>query len=299
MTKSISLTKKTIGSGSLLLIGVLFGLSGVMAKYLSEWLTAYQVVEYRFAIALIGLLLILLVFRPKISFRGISKKVLVLYAITFPISVILFTLSIFNGSVALAVFSFYTATLVSSFVIGRLFFKEKIHAYKQLSLLAILVGVVAFTDPLYNLSLNLGLVFGLLSGVVQGIASSFQKVLSNHANKTSLLVIQCLAGVALAMVATLSVQEPLFVNLGVIQWIIVAAFGLAMLAITYLFLVGFKYTNLNTGSILVSSELFFGPFFALLLLSEQLSIGMVVGGAFVALATVLSVLSAPRRSRVK
>jgi len=299
MAKKLTLSQKFIGPASLLFIGLLFGLSGVMAKYLSEWLSAYQVVEYRFAAALIGLLILILIFRPKISLKGLSKKVLFLYAVTFPLSVILFTLSIFNGSVALAVFSFYTATLVSSFIIGRVFFKEKIHVYKQLALVAILISVIAFTDPLHNLGLNLGLLFGILSGLVQGIASSFQKFLSNHANKTSLLLYQCLAGVTLAVIALAFVEEPFYVEIGAFQWLIVILFGFAMLAITYLFLIGFKYTNLNTGSVLISSELFFGPFFAFILLSEQLSFGILIGGIFTAIAVVLSSLNAPKAKRQK
>jgi len=297
MATKLTLIQKFIGPISLLTIGLLFGLSGVMAKYLSGWLSAYQVVEYRFDIALIGLLILILIFRPKISLKGIGKRVLFLYAVTFPLSVILFTLSIFNGSVALAVFSFYTATLVSSFVIGRIFFNEKIHLFKQLALFSILISVVAFTDPFHNFNLDLGLLFGLLSGLVQGVASSFQKLLSSHTNKTSLLLYQCLAGVALAVIALAFVKEPYFVEIGTFQWIIVVLFGLMMLAITYLFLIGFKYTNLNTGSVLVSSELFFGPFFAFLLLSEGLSAGILIGGIFTVIAVVLSSLNAPRVTR--
>ena len=295
MVKKLTSLQKFIGPASLLVIGLLFGLSGVMAKYLSEWLSAYQVVEYRFVIALIGLLILIIIFRPKVSLKGLSKKVLFLYAITFPLSVILFTLSIFNGSVALAVFSFYTATLVSSFIIGRIFFKEKIHIYKQLALVATLISVIAFTDPFHNIGLNLGLVFGLLSGLIQGVASSFQKLLSNHANKTSLLLYQCLAGVTLAVLALVFVNEPLYVEIGAFQWFVVVLFGLAMLAITYLFLIGFKYTNLNTGSVLVSSELLFGPFFAFILLSEGLSQGILIGGLFTVIAVVLSSINKPKR----
>ena len=299
MAKKLTRTQKFIGPASLITIGLLFGLSGVMAKYLSEWLTAYQVVEYRFAIALIALLFISLIFKLKISLKGTSKRILALYAVTFPLSVILFTLSVFNGSVALAVFTFYTATLVSSFIIGRIWFKEKIHVYKQLALIAILISIIAFTDPFNNFGVNLGLIFGLFSGVIQGIASSFQKLLSNNANKTSLLLYQCLAGVTLSVIALLFAGEPTYTELGLMQWIVVILFGLAMLAITYLFLIGFKYTNLNTGSVLVSSELFFGPFFAYFLLSEGLSSGILIGGLFTIIAVIFSTLNDPTQGLKK
>lgn len=295
--KSVQFSHKLIGTASLLAIGVLFGLSGVMAKYLSEWLSVLQVVEYRFAIALVGLMLLVFLLKIRITLKGVSPLLLLVYAVSFPISVILFTLSIFNGSVALAVFSFYTATLVSSFVIGRLFFGEKIHIYKQLALVAVLLSILAFTDPFNNLSLNAGLIFGLLSGIVQGIASGFQKKLSNYANKSGLLLIQCLAGVAVAVVAMALTGEALFVELGAFQWLVAVLFGLAMLAITYLFLIGFKYTNLNTGSILVSTELFFGPFFAFILLAEGLTINIIIGGLLTVVAVILAALDPPKKRK--
>lgn len=295
--KNLQTKTSLIGPASLLTIGILFGLSGVMAKYLSGSLNAYQVVKYRFAIALLGALLILFLLGQRLSFSKVDKKVLGLFAITFPISVVLFTLSIFNGTVALAVFSFYTATLISSFTLGRLFFGEKIDLPKKLAFLAMLVAIVAFTDPFHNFSVSLGLIFGLLSGIIQGVASSFQKILGSSTNKTSLLIVQCLAGLSLGVIILLATGEPLVVSLSGFEWLVTLAFGLALLAITYLFLVGFKHTNLNTGSILVSSELFFGPLFAYLLLSEAIPASTSIGGIFTILAALLAHL--PSRKNTK
>jgi len=284
-----------IGPGSLLLVGILFGLSGVIAKYLSGSLNAYQVVEYRFAIALITALLLAAVLRKKIQFGEHDKKSLILFAVSFPISVVLFTLAIFNTSVALAVFSFYIATLVSSFMLGWLFFDEKIHIYKQIALVLMLIAIVIFTDPFGASTLSIGFLFGLLSGVVQGVASGFQKKLSSSTDKLSLLVVQTVAGIVLAVAVLLATGEPLFVQLSLVDWLIASVFGISMLAIIYLFLVGFKHTNLNTGSILVSSELLFGPLFAFLLLSESLESNILLGGAFTIAAAIFANLTAPSK----
>ncbi|MFZ1258096.1 MAG: DMT family transporter [Candidatus Saccharimonas sp.] len=297
MKKQITSTYKFVGSGSLLLVGILFGLSGVMAKYLSDNLNPYQVVEYRFAFALLAALVIVAVLRKKIRFGDHDKKTLAAFAISFPISVILFTLAIFNTSVALAVFSFYIATLVFSFVLGRLFFGERIHIYKQIAFGLVLLAIFVFTDPLGNSTLDAGFLFGLLSGVVQGIASSFQKKLSGATDRLNLLVFQTVSGMALAAVILLVIQEPLIVSLTGFEWLVAALFGVSMLAISYLFLVGFKYTNLNTGSVLVSSELLFGPLFALLLLGEKLGMHIVVGGILIGIATIFSHISEPHKKK--
>lgn len=297
MKKQITSSQKLVGAGSLLLVGILFGLSGVMAKYLSGNLNAYQVVEYRFAIALLAALSLTIILRKKLQFSEYDKKSLALFAISFPISVILFTLAIFNTSVALAVFSFYIATLASSFVLGRLFFGERIHIYKQIALVLTLLAVFVFTDPLGAPTLGMGFVYGLLSGVAQGIASSFQKKLSGAVDRLSLLAVQAATGVSLAAIVLLVIQEPLFVGLSGFDWLVTVIFGVSMLAISYLLLVGFKYTNLNTGSVLVSSELLFGPLFALLLLSETLEGHIIVGGLLTLTAAVFAHIVEPGVNR--
>ena len=280
--------KSLLGVASLLTIGVLFGLSGVIAKYLSDWLNPYQVVEYRFAIAFLIATFVLLITKQKISFSKIDPKSLVLFAITFPVSVIFFTLAIFNTTVSLAVFSFYISTLVSSFVVGKIFFGEQITKNKKIALFFILLAVIAFTDPFKNFNLQIGFVYGIISGIFQTIASSYQKTLGKSTNRISLLFIQTLTGIIVASSALIYTSNPILVALPTTALLISFVFGAIFLAISYLFLVGFKYTNLNTGSILVSSELFFGPFFSYTLLSEKLGVTELIGGLLIAISIIFT-----------
>jgi drug/metabolite transporter (DMT)-like permease len=68
-----------------------------------------------------------------------------------------------------------------------------------------------------------------------------------------------------------------------------------MLAIMYLFLVGYKHTNLNVGSILVSSELFFAPLLAFMLLSEHIAANVLAGGVLTVVAAIL--VSVPKKAQ--
>ena len=160
------------------------------------------------------------------------------------------------------------------------------------------MAVFVFANPLGEASPGIGFLYGILSGVVQGIASSFQKKLSSSTDRVSLLVIQAASGVVLASAVLLLTGEPLAISLSGFDWAVAVVFGISMLLISYLFLVGFKYTNLNTGSILVSSELFFGPFFALLLLNETLGNHVLLGGVLTIIAAVFANLSEPRRDKI-
>ncbi len=276
--------KKYVGLCSLLLIGILFGLSGVISKYLSSWLNPYQVVEYRFLVAFMFVLIIMLMTRQRLSLGKINTQTLSLFALTFPVSVIFFTLAIFNTTVSLAVFSFYISTLVSSFIVGRFYFGENITSNKKIALIFILLAVLSFTNPFQNFHIQIGFVFGIISGIFQTIASSFQKIVGKSTNRISLLMIQTLAGVGISVVTISLTGGSLIPVIPQSALLVTLFFGAIFLAISYLFLVGFKHTNLNTGSILVSSELFFGPFFAFILLSESLTRLELIGGVFIVAA---------------
>jgi drug/metabolite transporter (DMT)-like permease len=296
MKQKLAPIKEVIGPVSLLSIGVLYGLSAVITKYLSDYINAYQVIEYRFGVAFVVALLILVFLKRRPSLKGLNKKVLLAFAISFPASAILFTLSVFHASVALAVFTFYAANLIAQFGLGRLVFNEKIGWAKGLAFVVSVASLVSFTNPFGDFVVSAGLVYGVISGVVQGLASVFQKQLSNTTDKTNLLVIQTLAGVLLAAVILLATGDSLLPGLPAMGWLATGIFGLSMLAIMYLFLVGYKYTNLNVGGILVSSELFFAPLLAFILLSEHIATNVFVGGVLTAVAAVL--VSVPVKRRV-
>lgn len=280
--------KKYIGEGSLLLIGLLFGLSGVIAKYLSSWLDPYQVVEYRFFIAFVSAIVVFVLSGQKLNFKRVNVKTLILFAVTLPISSILFTLAIFNSSVSLAVFSFYISNLASSFVVGKLFFGEEITSDRKIALFFIVLAIVAFTNPFDHFVIKIGFVYGILSGIFQTLASTFQKLVGQSADRMGLLIIQTLVGVILSVIAISVTGSNLVGSLPLSVGLIAIFFGVIYLLIAYLFLVGFKYVNLQIGSILVSTELFFGPFFAFLLLSEKLTNLELLGGLLIAIAVIFS-----------
>lgn len=247
------MSKNLLGSLSLLLVGILYGLSGVIAKYLSAWLNPYQVIEARFAVAWIIAIFILILSQKKIGLRKTNLKSLIPFAIAFPISAIFFTLSVFHTTVSVAVFSFYIANLVASFILGRFVFNERVTRNKKLALVSIVLAVIALTNPFDNFSLQLGFLFGLLSGTIQAIASTFQKIVSQTTNRLGLVIIQTFTGIVISAAILLVTNQPLLFFLPPIPLLVVIGFGAIFLAISYLFLIGFKYINLNTGSILVSS----------------------------------------------
>lgn len=283
-------------AASLLAAGALFGISGVIAKWLSSSLSAFALVFWRFAIAFLALLIIATVTRTRLSITALPRAPTVAFALSFPAAVVLFTLSVFHGSVASAVFSFYVALLVSSAGLGRWFLDERLTLFKSLALTASLAAAAVLTRPWGHFHFSLAMIYGMASGVVQAIASIFQKQLAPHAGRFTLLALQTLAGTLIAGLLLVFAQQSPIVSSGQIapgRYLVLAIYGLILLAITQLYLVGFTRVALNVAGVLLSSELFFGPLFASLLLGEPFTPTLILAGSLAIIAAVLAHLPSP------
>ena len=277
---------KISGYISLLLVGVFFGISGPLARYLSPWANAYQAVALRFGIALLFAMITGFFAKRETKSKNDLKPLdTILFALSFPLSTIFFTLAIFNTKISLAIFSFYIANLVSSFILGKIFFKEKVDKKKSISLILILVSLGFFTNITSNFSIDLGFIYGLVSGILQTVTSIFQKRLAGI-NRLNLLKIQTFTGLIFAIIFmyfTNSLSLPILPINGII---IATIYGVLFLIISYLLLIGFQKTDINIGSILVSTELFFGPLFAYLIFRETLNSSEIIGSMLVILAVI-------------
>ena len=275
---------KSSGVISLLLVGIFFGISGPIAKYLSAWINPYQAVALRFGIAFL-FTLIISIFKKSKSLGEVNKKDLLFFSIVFPVSVIFFTLAVFNTKVSLAIFSFYIANLLSSFAFGKLFLNEKVNQTKLISLTLIIIALTFFTNVFNGFSLDKGFIFGLISGVLQTVTSIFQKKL-NGLDRLNLVKIQTLTGLIFAIIF-MGVTGTLWLPALTIQAMVVSlVYGLLFLIISYLLLVGFQKTDINIGSMLVSTELFFGPLFAYLMFKESLTTPEIIGSILVIIAVI-------------
>jgi drug/metabolite transporter (DMT)-like permease len=283
--------KKIYGLGALFLIGILFGISGVIAKYLSQFLTSYEIVFMRFTFAFIFTFIVFLYTRTKINFKLLDKKYLLLFSVLLPLSVIFFTLSISASKVSTAVFSFYLSNLISSFFVGKIFLKEQIRFEKWVALFLLIGALILLTNPLSvdGGIFTIGLFYGIVSGIFQTLTSYAQKRMGKIENRNQLLLIQTLSGIIIAAIAILAFSGfNINISLSLFTWSVILIFGLIFLLISYLFLVGFEIVDLNVGNILVSSELIFGPVFAFMLLSEPISSVEIYAGVLIILGVVIA-----------
>lgn len=271
---------------ALLLCALIFASFSIWVRLLNAELLPYQQIGFRNALALCITLLV--IWTTKQSFRSIksvSPWWLLAYTLTFPIAVIPYTLSVLQTAIMTTIFGLYLGMLLTSLLVGVVFFKEKITLPKILSLCLVVVGLIAYIYPFKQGMLSIGLLLAMLSGVFDALANSFRKFLAGKVDRFVLVALQMIGGLGVALTLMFVFQQTTLPSLSPIAWIIGLVFGLSLVAISYLTLVGFSNFDLNLGTVVLSTELFFAALLGYLVFKEGASITQIIGGGLILLAS--------------
>jgi drug/metabolite transporter (DMT)-like permease len=280
--------KNSKGFLALLTAAIIFGSFGIWIRLLSHDFTNYQQIVFRYVIALVIASLILYFRKTKISIKDIKNKYVLLFGFAFSLSVIFYTFSILSTKIMVTLFAFYAGELICSFLIGIKYFKEKVDVKKIWSLVFAAIGLFFFVGSLSNLFINIGFLLGLIAGVLDTIANSFRKYLSGNFDRYFIASIPLVGGFVIAIIMILLSRQSLTPHISAASWGIGLLFGLLLFGVNYLLSYGFRHFDLNLGTIIVSSELFFASVFGFLIFGERPLVNEIIGGAFIVLAIIVS-----------
>ncbi len=281
------IVNKLKGFLALLLAGATLGSFSIWIRFLNTDLGPFQQIVLRNIIAVIFSVLLILGFRRKIDFKQTPKKYLFAYMFAFPLSIVFFTLSVIMGKIITAIFGLYLASFMISLVVGITVFKEKITFKKVSALVLVLIALFVYTSPfsLHNF-LDRGFLFGVLAGCAEATANSFRKYLGGKLDKLVLIAVQGFGALILGIVLVAVAGQFAIPAVSVFNWFILFIFGSLLVLMTYLTLVGFSNFDLNLGTVVISSELFFGPIFAFLVFAERPTTFQTIG-AFLIIAAII------------
>lgn len=277
---------KLKGFSSLLLCGIIYGSFSIFIRLLSKDLTDYQQIALRNTFGFLFGLGIVVLLKQKIT-QKIFKLPLLLYGISFPLTVVFFTLAVLQTTIAIALFAMYVGSILASFLVGTFVFKEKVNMFNFVSIFFVLIGIGLFAFPFSQSTLNQGFLFACIAGLFDATSNSFRKHLAGKTNRWHLVLVQMIGGVLLASLLMLFTHQPFFPHVSPESIGIGILFGFLLVAVSYFSLVGFENFDLNLGVIIVSSELFFGPLFASMIFNEYLTTFELLGGLFISFAIVI------------
>lgn len=289
---------KTSGFLALLLSAFIFASFGILVRLLGQQLLPFQQIGFRNLIALVIAIAVILKTRPSFQTITTVKPIwLGLYAVSFSLSVIFYTLAILQTKIVTTIFALYLGSLVMSLIFGVIFFKEKLSLIKIMSLILVMVGLIIYAAPNLSEFLAVGTGLAFLSGFFDAIANSMRKFLGPKLPKIVLVAIQMITGLIIAL-GLMAWNAQLSLPMLSPQTLIVGTiFGLGLVSVSYLTLIGFTNFDLNLGTVVLASELFFASVFSFLIFHEVSSYYELIGGAIIILATFCAQLNPVSRSK--
>ncbi|OHD11673.1 MAG: hypothetical protein A2086_15975 [Spirochaetes bacterium GWD1_27_9] len=258
----------------LLLSTLLFSVTSIFVKIVSQYFNGIFVTSIRFVLGII--LTIFLMRALKITFKVENLKDWVMRGIFGSIAMVSFYLSISITSSGRAIM---LCDIYPMFValFGFLFFKEKIFANNIISLILCLIGVIfIFYDRgKYN-------IFGDIAGVVSGISSgmAIHYVRRSAVNNHPIVVYLAACVIGLVFLPFSFIGKT---NFNVISVILVLIVGILTFAAQFTMSYGYKYVSATKGSILSYFQIPLTMILSIMFLSEDFKSKFLVGIFFIIL----------------
>lgn len=191
-----------------------------------------------------------------------------------------------HADLGTATVMFYALMLIASYIVGRLFLREKISYAKLVALgLAILGMGIVFGLSLQHFSL-LALMMAALSGAASGGEVSLTKKLPHL---TSLqLIVYVSIGIVLTHLPVGLLRGEVIPSLDHISaWSGMAGFTIVGIVAFWLAVEGFRYVDASIGGLIGLLEIIFAVWFGIFFFNEELTATVLAGGGLILLAATL------------
>jgi len=272
---------------ALTLNGILLGTYGTFTILLQNTLTGLQQVALRSIIAFLLAVPLIFILKSKLHFEKKYNKHLLLYLTSFALSSILFTTSVIKSSIALGVFGLYIGSILCAFIIGFIFFKEKLTTAKIVSVILVVIAIFLINSPTTKAIFSIGLFVGILGGVFDAIGNGFKKYFGGKIERPTLISFQIFSTLIISLFFSIIWHEiiklPHLFSFGFLG---ILLYAVTYLTVAYLSMYGFQHFDLNLGTIVISSELFWAVLFAFILFHQIPSIYQIIGGILIGLAII-------------
>lgn len=194
-------------------------------------------------------------------------------------------------SVGVATLMFYSGLTLGGYVIGALFFKEKLTRIKLVSLGLALLGLVVMFGQDFNSTSLLPIVTSFIAGAMGATAVVFSKKLSSNYSELqtimSYLILMLPANFVLSQIFGESL--PAMANLAV--WLPAAGYALSFLLANLTVVAGFRYLEPSVAALIGLSEVVLAGVYGLVFFADQITGVMLVGSAIILMAIALPELT--------
>jgi drug/metabolite transporter (DMT)-like permease len=266
------------GYGEIITAAVLWGTAGILVKMISD-MTALGIIFYRVTLAFI---IFMVFFSLSGNLNRLKLKDKKFYLLLFSLlqitTMLAFFVSIMEASVPVAVLLLYTAPVYVT-IFSPLLLKERSSGKGWLALILSIAGVILIVEP-GNIEFSLKLT-GIIAGLLSGISYAFQIMTSKYISKSYSGYSQAFWSFMIAMLLLLPAAAiPWDIVLGNLTYLIILAIFPTILAIS-LYFNGLNIVRAASASILGLIEPVSAVILSLIILHDNISIPVMVGGALI------------------
>ncbi len=186
-----------------------------------------------------------------------------------------------------AIILFYASLVVVGYILGKLFFAEKLGPTKLVSLTLALIGMVTIYQ--FSLAPNqiIPAIAMILAGSMGSTAVVSSKKLSGTYSEAQIILTYSIFTIAANSILALIFQESIPGFNHLTAWMGQLGYLVAYLTANIAVIEGFRHLEPSVGSIIGLTEIIFGFVYGIILFNEPITTSTIIGGSVILLATAL------------
>ncbi len=292
--------KQLKGSFLILISALMFGAYGLLSRGIEQYDVFFQTYVRCLFIAIA--LLIFGIIRKE--FKRIEKEdikwfVVVCVFTVFSIAPIVYAFKFLT--LGTASFLFYGSLTIFTYILGFLFFKEKLTKIKVFVLIFSTIGLLLIFSGNFGATLLLPALMALLNGVASSGEVTFSKKISNKYSSTQISFVVFIVIAISHFALSILLNETQDLTLITDHALNILAFAVASIIGMVTVIEGYKYVEPSVGAIVGLTEIVFSLMFGIIFFSESASLLTLVGGLLIIAAAALPSwieIKAKRRAKV-
>jgi len=286
-------SEKTNGALALLGAAGMYAFFNVLIREMSKMYGDQMQVVARFSVALL-LLLLFHIYKNRLPSIPKDKIINVIgLGLSSALLVLLITVSVNSTKIANSIFLLYAGSILGAFILGTFIFKETITKVKIASITLAMAGIAIFLID--SGAIEVGLITAFVAGCFDSISNTIRKSVKT-VDRNSLLVYQYSIMVIVAIIMTFVFNNETVktINFGGIATTVF--YGFLLVTLGNLLLYGFQHFDVNIGTVILASELFFALLFGYIFFRESPTLLELLGGIVVFAASGVAVLGAKKHT---
>lgn len=287
MAENLTSNKSGRGALFILLSSLLFGSYGVWSKLIGGSFGVFYQSWVRALLICLFLLPILYFTKQIIPFKRADWKWLAVFLIftSFTTAPIFYAFT--HMTISTAYLLFFVGMLLTMYIVGFLFFGEKMTPIKLIALLIAFIGLYTVFSFSVESFLPLAAFMALLNGIASGGEIAFSKKLSVSYSPLYLSWLSWVAILFTNGIASIVIGETQYIPSFDPAWLYLVAYAATGIIGFWLVIKGMQYLESSIGGLLTPMEVVFGILFGILIFHESITPRILFGGMLIIIAAIL------------